>query len=59
MCVVFTSRSRRDHAAWPQFCIFVRHLPSTPVAMFKGRKRLTWMAIQVGRVCVYMCVCVC
>ncbi|KAI8464539.1 MAG: hypothetical protein J3K34DRAFT_526123 [Monoraphidium minutum] len=28
------------------FAIYVRHLPSTPAAMFKGRKRLTWMAVQ-------------
>ncbi len=38
--------------------VFVRHLASTPTALFKGRKRLMWVVLQV-RVCVRMCVCVC
>jgi hypothetical protein len=28
--------------------IYVRHLGSTPSLLFKGKKRLTWVAIQVS-----------
>lgn len=27
--------------------VYVRHLPTTPTHLFKGKKRLTWVALQV------------
>jgi hypothetical protein len=28
--------------------IYIRHLPTTPTHLFKGKKRLGWVALQVG-----------
>ena len=39
--------------------VYVRHLPSTPGALFKGRKRLTWVAVQVRLRSARASVCVC
>lgn len=30
-----------------QIAVFIRHLPSTPAHMFKGKKRVSWIVIQV------------
>lgn len=38
--------------------VYVRHLSSTPGHMFKGKKRLIWIALQV-RMGWVACVCVC
>lgn len=27
--------------------VYIRHLPTTPLHMFKGKKRLAWVALQV------------
>lgn len=28
--------------------VYIRHLPTTPTQLFKGKKRLAWVALQVG-----------
>ena len=27
--------------------VYIRHLPTTPLPLFKGKKRLAWVALQV------------
>lgn len=29
--------------------VYIRHLPTTPSHLFKGKKRLAWVALQVSR----------
>lgn len=31
--------------------VYIRHLATTPTQVFKGKKRLTWFALQVGVRC--------
>jgi hypothetical protein len=37
--------------------VYIRHLPTTPTHLFKGKKRLAWVALQVCGCCYYMCCC--
>jgi hypothetical protein len=31
-----------------EFAVYIRHLNTTPSSLFKGKKRLTWIAVQAS-----------